>query len=77
MTETDGAPIVEGIKYAANVGPGLSVTGTLVLGLPLSEWVYIVTIFYTLLQTGYFVWKLVHKEKQKIIKEVEDAKDGS
>jgi len=69
---------VEGASYVAKVAPGLGVTGLALFGLPLSEWVYITTILYTLLQTGYFIWKLVHKEKLKLKEEVEKAKtDGS
>lgn len=77
MSNDTGATLAEGLNYAVKVGPGLGVSGTMFLGLPLAEWVYITTIVYTLLQTGYFVWKLVHKEKQKLIKEVEEAKNGS
>jgi len=69
---------VDGLSYAAKVAPPLTVTGTLIAGLPLSEWVYITTIFYTLLQTGYFIWKLVHKEKVKLKEAAEKkATDGS
>lgn len=64
MNESHAA-IVEGVTYVGRVAPPLTVTGTLVMGLPLSEWVYITTIVYTLLQTGYFVWKLIKKDKEK------------
>jgi len=67
---------VDGLKYAATVAPGAVVTGSSILGLPLQDWMYICTILFTLLQTGYFIWKLVHKEKQKLIKEVEEAKSN-
>lgn len=70
-----GATLVDGVTYASRVAPPIAVTGTLVLGLPLAEWVYITTILYTLLQTGYFIWKLVHKEKVKLKEELKEAKE--
>lgn len=73
-----GATLVDGVSYASRVAPPLTVTGLSLFGLPLSEWVYITTIIYTLLQTGYFIWKLVHKEKAKLKAEIAEAKeDGS
>lgn len=74
MNTDHGATVADGLNYAVKVGPPLGVTGTSLMGLPLSEWVYITTIIYTLLQTGYFIWKLVHKEKEKLIAEVKEAK---
>lgn len=56
--------IAEGVSYATKIVPPLTVTGASMFGLPLSDWVYILTIFYTLLQTGYFIWKLIRKEKK-------------
>ncbi len=75
MSANNGATLAEGLNYAAKVGPGLGVNGAIFLGLPLADWVYITTIVYTLLQTGYFVWKLV--SKQKLIEEAEEGKNGS
>lgn len=54
---------VDGVSYATKIVPPLAVTGASMFGLPLSDWVYILTIFYTLLQTGYFIWKLLRREK--------------
>jgi len=75
MSDTHG--YVDGIKYATNVAPSLGVSGATILGLPLQDWMYVVTIIFTLLQTGYFIWKLVHKEKTKLIKKIEEAESGS
>ncbi len=66
---------VDGVSYATRIAPPLTVTGASLFGLPLSEWVYITTIVYTLLQTGYFIWKLVSKEKQKLVAQVQEEKD--
>jgi hypothetical protein len=60
---TDHHNIAEGVSYVAKVGPPLGVTGASFLGMPLSDWVYITTIAYTLLQTGYFLWKLMRKDE--------------
>ncbi|ADD21676.1 putative holin [Caulobacter phage Cd1] len=74
MTTNDGATLADAAAYATRVAPPMAVTGASFLGLPLSEWVYIVTIAYTLLQTAYFIWKLVHNQLEKLRK---DAKpDG-
>ena len=69
MTTNDGATLAGATAYATRVAPPVAVTGASFLGLPLSEWVYIVTIVYTLLQTGYFIWKLVHNHLEKLRKE--------
>lgn len=74
---TNDTAFAEGVTYAVRTAPPLTVTGASLFGLPLSEWVYITTIIYTLLQTGYFIWKLVHKEKQKLKEEIKEVKDGS
>lgn len=75
-TNTD--TYVDGLKYAAAVAPGAAISGgSAILGLPLQDWMYICTILFTLLQTGYFIWKLVHKEKQKLIKQIEEKSDVS
>ena len=57
---------VDGVSYATKIAPPLAITGASMFGLPLSDWVYILTIFYTLLQTGYFLWKLLHRDKKGI-----------
>jgi hypothetical protein len=57
---------VDGVSYATKIAPPLAITGASMFGLPLSDWVYILTIFYTLLQTGYFLWKLLHRGKNGI-----------
>jgi len=75
MSDT-GATLAEGVTYASRVAPPMTVTGASLMGLPLSEWVYITTIIYTLLQTGYFIWKLVHKEKTKLKEEIKEAKEN-
>jgi hypothetical protein len=36
--------------------PPIGVTATTVAGVPLSEWVYIVTILYTVLQCAWFIY---------------------
>jgi hypothetical protein len=72
MTANDGATLADAAAYATRVAPPMAVTGASFLGLPLSEWVYIVTIAYTLLQTGYFIWKLVHNQLEKLRKEAEN-----
>lgn len=75
MSDT-GATLTEGVTYASRIAPPLTVTGASLFGLPLSEWVYITTIIYTLLQTGYFIWKLVNKEKTKLKEEIKEAKEN-
>lgn len=75
MNDT-GATLVDGATYVSRVAPPLTVTGASLFGLPLSEWVYITTIIYTLLQTGYFIWKLVNKEKTKLKEEIKEAQEN-
>lgn len=65
----------DGVSYATKIVPPLTVTGASMFGLPLSDWVYILTIFYTLLQTGYFIWKLIHREKAELKEQVRKAED--
>lgn len=67
--------LVDGATYVSRIAPPMTVTGASLAGLPLSDWVYIVTIAYTLLQTGYFIWKLVHAEKLRLKNDKD--KDGS
>lgn len=43
-------------EYAVRGGPALVATGTQLFGLPLQDWVYIVTILYTVMQIGLFVY---------------------
>lgn len=62
----DHSLVADGVSYATKIGPPLTVTGASMFGLPLSDWVYILTIFYTLLQTGYFIWKLLKREKPEL-----------
>lgn len=49
-------------EYAVNQGsklaPTAAVSGLSLIGVPLQEWVYIVTILYTVLQIGYFVYNI-------------------
>lgn len=75
MNDT-GATLIDGATYVSRVAPPLTVTGASMFGLPLSEWVYITTIFYTVIQTVYFIWKLVHKEKNKLKEEIKEAKEN-
>lgn len=59
----DTTPISE---YAVNQGtkllPTAVVSGVSLVGIPLQEWVYIVTILYTVLQISLVVWKLIKKK---------------
>jgi len=68
---------VDGVSYASKIGPPLTVTGASMFGLPLSDWVYILTIIYTLLQTGYFIWKLIHREKLNLQDKVREAEKSN
>lgn len=68
----------DGVSYATKIVPPLTVTGASLFGLPLSDWVYILTIVYTLLQTGHFIWKLIHKANTDLKERVRKAEeDGS
>ncbi len=53
-------------EYAVNQGskllPTAVVSGVSLVGIPLQEWVYIVTIIYTILQIGLVVWKAIKKK---------------
>lgn len=52
------------VTQAAKAAPTLAVTGLSLGGIPLQEWVYILTIVYTILQIGYFVYGLWKKAKK-------------
>lgn len=44
--------------------PPVSVTGLTLAGVSLNEWVLLATLFYTLLQTGWFIYsKFIRKDK--------------
>lgn len=43
-------------EYALRAGPGIGVGGLSLFGLPLQDWVYILTAVYTILQIGLFLW---------------------
>lgn len=78
MQHGDGASLAyETAREAVKAVPPVGVTGTLFLGLPLSEWLVILTIIYTALQIGYLVWNMVHKEKAKLKAKIEEAESGS
>lgn len=78
MSNGDGASLAyETAREAVKAVPPVGVTGTLFLGLPLSEWLVILTIIYTALQIGYLVWNMVHKEKAKLKAKIEEAESGS
>lgn len=49
---------------AAKAALPVAVTGMSLWGIPLQEWVYILTIIYTILQMGYFVYGLWKKAKK-------------
>ncbi|ATI16350.1 holin [Caulobacter phage Lullwater] len=51
-------------EYAVRAGPGVSVGGLSLFSVPLQEWVYILTIVYTVLQIGWFGWSR-YKEWKK------------
>lgn len=68
---------VDGVSYATKIAPPLAITGASMFGLALSDWVYILTIFYTLLQTGYFIWKLLHREKIELQEKVRKAEENN
>lgn len=55
MTNGDGATLAQMGEAAVKVAPPLGVTGTLFLGLPLNEWLIILTIIYTVLQIGFLL----------------------
>ena len=55
------APLAPAVAKAA---PAITVTGVAVLGVPLQEWVYILTIVYLLLQTGAHIWGEVRKGRR-------------
>jgi hypothetical protein len=49
------------VKEGAKASPTLAVSGMALFHIQLQEWVYILTITYTLLQIGWFLWsKLRH-----------------
>lgn len=78
MTNGDGASLAyETAKEVAKAVPPVGVTGTLFLGLPLSEWLVILTIIYTVLQIGYLIYNMVHKEKTKLKAKIEEVENGS
>ena len=78
MTQSDGASLAyEAGREAVKALPPVGVTGTLFLGLPLSEWLVILTIIYTVLQIGYLIYNMVHKEKTKLKAKIEEVENGS
>lgn len=48
-------------EHPASVTPGAAVVGINFLGVPLEQWVYIVTIAYTLVNLGWLVWRIWEK----------------
>lgn len=71
MTTGDGASLAQVGEAALKAAPPLGVTGTLFLGLPLNEWLIILTIIYTVLQIGF----LLKGQIAALIKK--EPKDGS
>lgn len=42
---------------AARAAPAIGVTAVSIAGIALSQWVYIATLIYLVLQAGYLLWK--------------------
>jgi hypothetical protein len=53
----------EHITDAIRVAPPVGVVATTLAGLPLQEWVYILTAVYTILQIGISVWTFIKKNR--------------
>lgn len=51
------------------LSPPAGVSMTTVLGVPLSDWVYIVTIIYTMINCGILLYKTLNKEANDVDKE--------
>ncbi|WCD56179.1 pinholin [Caulobacter phage KSC] len=60
MTPTNGG---EYIIAATKAAPPIAVSGMTLFGIPLNEVVLLVTLFYTILQIGWFVWAHFIKDK--------------
>lgn len=44
--------------------PPVAVSGVTLLGLQLEEWVYVLTIFYTLMQIVWFIYRRLKERKE-------------
>lgn len=54
--------VTEALQQAA---PPAAITGLSFAGIPLNEWVYILTIIYTLIMGARLMWKWYHEIKEK------------
>lgn len=48
ISEDNGDDLEELLENVASVTPAVAVSSSIVFGLPLSDWVYVVTIIYTI-----------------------------